>query len=137
MKHIFIYILLLGSLSSIGQVVISSDNTATLDASAELRIYTSSSPKKGVLFPQMTAIQMYSISKPDTALLIYNTTDKSFQVFGGTTWDRLGKTTVYTTATAPATGVYLGEIYYNSDTNILYFWNGASWIALTYTGTKF
>src|ERR1035437_9949593 len=111
------------------QVVIPS--TASTDASAELNVVSTT---KGVLFPSLTSIQMFSIASPAIGLIIYNTNDKAFEFYNGSAWEIIGTLKSYPTSaaisalTAPA--IETGQLIYNAQTNVLDFYNGTSWRTL-------
>jgi hypothetical protein len=139
MKKIFTYLLLLFSVSSFAQVVITSDNSVVLstliEPSAELRVYTNpTTGNKGMLIPRLTAVQMYSIASPDIGVIIYNTNDNAFEFYNGTTWDRMGQTP--SSAAAP-TGTHDGELYFNTTDKHLYVYNSATltWVQIGITAT--
>ncbi len=62
-------------------------NTTTPDPSAVLDIQ---STQQGVLTPRLTTAQRNALQNPAQGLLIYNTTIKCFEVFGGTFWNSFG-----------------------------------------------
>lgn len=62
-------------------------NTNSPDPSAALDIQ---STQQGVLTPRLTTTQRNALQNPAQGLLIYNTTIKCFEVFGGTFWNSFG-----------------------------------------------
>jgi len=139
MKNIFTYLLLLFSVSSFAQVVITSDNSVVLstliEPSAELRVYTNpTTGNKGMLIPRLTAVQMYSMASPDIGVMIYNTNDNAFEFYNGTTWDRMGQTP---SSLAAPTGTHDGELYFNTTDKHLYVYNAATltWVQIGITAT--
>lgn len=69
----------------IAQVGINSDGSDP-DPSAMLEIKSTS---KGLLPPRLTRIERDAISNPPAGLLIYNTTNKSIDIYNGTVWGGL------------------------------------------------
>ena len=63
--------------------------TNTPDASAKLEIVSDSS---GVLVPRMTDTERDAITNPATGLLVFVTTDSTFNYFDGTSWVHFSRT---------------------------------------------
>ncbi|MGM0650464.1 MAG: FISUMP domain-containing protein, partial [Bacteroidota bacterium] len=61
-------------------------NTSSVDASARLEL---NGTDKGLLIPRMSAANRDNIISPATGLMLYNTTDKSIDVYTGTEWHQL------------------------------------------------
>ena len=70
------------------------------DPSAQLDL---NSTTKGLLPPRMTTAQRDAISSPAKGLMVYNTTDKSLNVYTGSQWEAVGADT------APVGAVYDAE----------------------------
>lgn len=80
-KIVFSFVLLMITLSSLGQVGV---GIAIPNASAQLDI---TSTNKGLLTPRMTAAQRSAIASPAQALLVYQTDGSAgFYFYNGTTW---------------------------------------------------
>ncbi|MEI7725229.1 MAG: hypothetical protein WCK09_09000 [Bacteroidota bacterium] len=84
MKHIFLVFVLLTAITStvLGQDAVNQDfsppdNSAMLDVK---------STNKGFLPPRMTTAQRNAIGSPAEGLVIYNTDQKTLNVFNGTSW---------------------------------------------------
>jgi len=133
MKYYVLYILLFYSYSVWGQVVIPNDE-AKIDNSAELKIYTSVTSSKGVLIPQLTSLQMLKINSPADGLMIFNSSDKTFEFYNldSLSWDRIGRISTYTTALSPPLVKFNGECYFNINTKTLFYWNAktSSWVQI-------
>jgi hypothetical protein len=129
----FCSLILLG-LSVKAQVVMPS--TSSTDASAELNIVSTS---KGVLFPSLTAIQMYSIASPATGLIVYNTNDNAFEFYNGSSWEIIGSIKSYATTAiisalaSPARE--MGQLIYNAQTNVIDLYNVSGWRILQTNNT--
>lgn len=74
-------------------------DAANVDASAVLELTATT---RGFLAPRMTTTQRNAISSPATGLLIYNTTNATFERYNGSQWDRIG-TTPYASLSANTT----------------------------------
>jgi len=126
--------LILWGISVNAQVVMPS--TSSTDASAELNVVSIS---KGVLFPSLTAIQMYSIASPATGLIVYNTNDNAFEFYNGSSWEIIGSlksyssTAIISALAAPARET--GQLIYNAQTNVIDLYNGSSWRILQTNNT--
>ncbi|MGB1309574.1 MAG: hypothetical protein ACPG47_00105 [Leucothrix sp.] len=68
---------------------ITSGNSMTLDASAQLQV---DSTTQGLLPPRMTTTQRNDITTPAAGLIVYDTTENIHYYYNGTAWDVLGTT---------------------------------------------
>jgi hypothetical protein len=82
MKKLFILLFLTAGLSAWSQVAINTDGSDP-DNSAILDV---KSTGKGFLPPRMTTAQRNAIASPAEGLVIYNTDEKTLNMFNGTTW---------------------------------------------------
>jgi hypothetical protein len=116
------------------QVVVPS--TATADASAELDVVSTT---KGVLFPSLTSLQMYSIASPATGLIVYNTNNAVFEFYNGTSWEIIGTLKQYPTTAAitalASPAIETGQLLYNVQTNVIDLYNGSAWKILQTNST--
>ena len=88
-KKILLLSIFLGCITYISaQGVKIGENTNPADASAMLDVESIS---KGLLIPRMTSTNRDGISTPATGLMIYNTTDNTFQFYDGSAWVGLGE----------------------------------------------
>lgn len=104
MKYLFFSILLILSISSIGQVGI---GTQTPNSKAALDVTSTS---QGLLPPRMSTIQRDLIVSSPAGLVIYNTTSNSLEYYNGTLWVSLTPSTIYTIGLHPELGGYVFDI---------------------------
>jgi len=104
MKYLFFSILLILSISSIGQVGI---GTQTPNSKAALDVTSTS---QGLLPPRMSTIQRDLIVSSPAGLVIYNTTTNSLEYYNGTLWVSLTPSTIYTIGLHPELGGYVFDI---------------------------
>ena len=86
MKPIYIALIMVffaGSIFAQNQNVGINDNGSSPNASAMLDV---SSTTKGFLPPRMTTAQRNTITSPAEGLVIYNTEEKTLNIFNGTAW---------------------------------------------------
>ncbi len=101
---------------------------SAIDATAALKV-TSPGLDKGVLFPTLTTIQMYSIIEPATGLLIFNTDENRYMYFNGTAWSPITKTTE--TNTNATTNISESELrFYTIDNSLMFLDGTASWLKI-------
>ena len=102
-------------------------NTETIDATAELHIV---STNKGILLPALA--DETAITEPAVeGLIFYNTTHKRFMYYDGSNWKFVGEPLKQDNATLTgSTGSYAGEIRYNTTTQTMWVWSGATWLEL-------
>lgn len=75
------------TLSAYGQsVVISESGGAVPNSNAILDIQSDS---KGILIPRLTKVQREGITTPPDGLLVFDTTEKAFFLYGNTKWTDL------------------------------------------------
>jgi hypothetical protein len=77
--------------------------TTTPNTSAQLDI---SSTSKGILIPRMTTAQRDAIVNPANGLMIYNSTEKQYNLFNGTRWQAING--------VPKGAMVLGKTYFDS-----------------------
>lgn len=117
-------------------------NTIFIHSSAELHIVSDAAiaPKKqGVLIPSLTTAQMNAIANPPQSLLIYNTSYSRYMYNAGTetakAWQFVGEVTKNTsTQLSTGTGLYLGELRFNTTTKTMFYWDGTDWQEIKNTG---
>lgn len=132
MRTILFLFIIFSSLSSVkAQVGIYS---LTPNASAALHVITPSNDK-GVLLPRLTDIQIEAVAVPATGLILYDLTNNVFKFFDGLEWKFVGS---ISSTTDPTTIPFKdgGDIYYNSNTQNMNFYNGTAWRKFTTTGLK-
>ncbi|MBK8807423.1 MAG: hypothetical protein IPO21_12575 [Bacteroidales bacterium] len=103
------------------------------DASAALQV-TSPLNDKGVLMPRLSEEQVDAIAAPATGLLVFDFSNNVLKFFDGAHWVQIGTTS----QTADPTTILLkdgGDLYYNTVTNNLNYYNGAAWRKFVKTGT--
>ncbi|MFW5851660.1 MAG: hypothetical protein ACOCWB_05505 [Bacteroidota bacterium] len=130
MKKIVLYIgIIVGvgiSGTSYSQTVIPEESA--LDATAALKVMSPGSDK-GVMFPTLTTIQMYSIIEPATGLLIFNTDENQYMFYNGTAWSPISKTKE--TGTNTTTNISEGELrFYTVDNSLMYLDGIGSWLKI-------
>jgi hypothetical protein len=130
MKKIVLYIgIIIGvgiSGTSYSQTVIPDESA--IDATAALKV-TSPSSDKGVMFPALTTIQMYSIIEPATGLLIFNTDENEYMFYNGTAWSPISKT--IETGTNATTNISESELrFYTVDNSLMFLDGTASWLKI-------
>lgn len=86
MKKLIIFVLLIISSASMGQVAVNTDGSSP-DASAMLEV---KSTDKGMLIPRMTSSQRDNIPSPAQGLLVFITTDSTFYFYQGNSWQKVG-----------------------------------------------
>lgn len=137
MKTRYLLLLPLMLLVKLTQAQVGIPNTTSTDPSAELKVESTSSPKKGVLFPLLTTPQVLAIASPATGLLVFDVTDNVLKHYSGSTWLRVNETPQYTSATLPvAPQLFTGEVIYCTTSNELLFYNGSSWQRLVKKGAS-
>lgn len=131
MKALYVSISLFFTMTAYCQVEITSA-TNTLNQKAELEVI---SPNKntGVLIPRMTSAQIQAIANPSNGVLAYDINLNAFVYnaapSGSKLWVQVGQ--IPAVSALPAVGEE-GMIYYNTADKKTYFYNGTSWVALTY-----
>ena len=103
------------------------------DASAALQV-TSPGNNKGVLIPRLTEDQVDAIATPATGLLVFDFNNNVFKFYDGTDWVQMGTTS----QTAAPAGIVIkdgGDLYFNTATLNMNYYNGTSWRKFVKTGT--
>ncbi|MFO7868335.1 MAG: hypothetical protein R6U95_03440 [Bacteroidales bacterium] len=136
MKNLLVYIgIIIGvsiSSTAYSQTVIPKESD--IDPTAALKV-TSPTSNKGVLFPTLSTIQMYSIVKPATGLLLFNTDRNQFMYFNGSVWSPI--THIIQTNSTATTGISEGELRFYStatDSSLMFLDDAGTWQKLTTSG---
>ena len=118
------------------------DNPTDIHPFAVLEI---ESHDKGILIPRMTTQQrdaVFTASTPE-GMIIFNTTKSKLQIYhqqidqltgkkisNELTWDDIGDQPIVPAATTAPTVPVTGELYLDTQTNIVQVYNGTVWIPL-------
>lgn len=106
----------------------------TPDASAAMQI-TSPANDKGVLIPRLTEDQVNAIASPAIGLLVFDFNNNVFKFFNGSDWNQIG-TTSQTNNLTLITIKDGGDIYFNTSTFNMNYFNGSGWRKFKKTGTS-
>jgi len=103
------------------------------DASAALQVLSPSN-NTGVLVPRLTADQIDAIAAPALGLLVFDTSNNVYKFFDGVAWLPVG--TMSQTADPSVIGIKDGgDIYFNTNTLNINYYNGTAWMKFVKTGT--
>ena len=130
-KIVLVSAMLLGALSTIvvhAQTKIK-DNTVPgtsllpkADAVLELE-----SVARGFLPPRMTEAQRDAIAKPDSGLVVFNTTEGCLDVYGGKAWESLCGA-IPVSDTLDFQNPTAGTVIFDTTLNAIAYYNGTQWI---------
>jgi len=94
------------------------------DPSAILELVSSG---KGLLIPRLSQGEREGISSPARGLLVYDTDKSSFYYWSGTKWKVVGGGVSTWGIVKPSSGVTEGELFYNTEEEILYVYLSGAW----------
>ncbi|MCK5168455.1 MAG: hypothetical protein KAQ75_01145, partial [Bacteroidales bacterium] len=106
-SSIIIVLILLASSAMFGQnVVVTDDDSYTVDPSAMLDVKSES---KGLLIPRLTTTERTTMADPATGLLVYDSNLNVFYYYDGSGWVNISKSQVWEVNT--------GYVYLTSEDN--------------------